>query len=54
MRRVSRDYFGVLGIPIVKGRIPDSDIAPREIVVNEAAARAFWECMSMAPATFSR
>jgi putative ABC transport system permease protein len=42
MRRVSRDYFGVLAIPIVKGRIPDSDTEPREIVVNEAAARALW------------
>jgi putative ABC transport system permease protein len=42
MRRVSRDYFGVLGIPIVKGRIPDSDTESRELVVNEAAARALW------------
>ena len=42
MRRVSRDYFGVLGIRIVKGRIPDSDTESREIVVNEAAARALW------------
>ena len=42
MRRVSRDYFGVLGIPIVKGRIPEGDIESRELVVNEAAARALW------------
>ena len=42
MRRVSRNYFGVLGIPIVKGRIPDSDVESRELVVNEAAARALW------------
>ena len=42
MRRVARDYFGVLGIPIVKGRIPDSDIESRELVVNEAAARVLW------------
>jgi hypothetical protein len=42
MRRVSRDYYGVLGIPIVKGRIPDRDTESREIVVNEAAARSLW------------
>ena len=42
MRRVSRDYFGVLGIPIVQGRIPNSDTESRELVVNEAAARALW------------
>ena len=42
MRRVSRDYFGVLGISIVEGRIPDSDVESREIVVNESAARVLW------------
>ena len=41
-RRVSRDYFGVLGIPIVSGRIPHSDVESRELVVNEAAARVLW------------
>jgi predicted permease len=42
IRRVSREYFGVLGIPILKGRIPDNDTESRELVVNEAAARALW------------
>ena len=42
MRGVSRNYFGVLGIPIVKGRIPDSDVESRELVVNESAARVLW------------
>ena len=42
MRRVSRDYFGVLGIAIVKGRVPDRDIDSRELVVNESAARVLW------------
>jgi hypothetical protein len=41
MRGVSRDYFGVLGMPIVKGRIPDRDVEWRELVVNEAA-HALW------------
>ncbi len=43
MRRVSRDYFSILDIPIVKGRIPDSDAESREVVVNESAARVLWE-----------
>ena len=42
MRRVSRDYFSVLDIPIVEGRVPDRDTESRELVVNEAAARALW------------
>jgi predicted permease len=42
MRRVSRNYFATLGMPIVKGRIPGSDIDSRELVVNESAARALW------------
>jgi hypothetical protein len=42
MRHVSRDYFSVLDIPIVKGRVPDRDTESRELVVNEAAARALW------------
>lgn len=42
MRRVSREYFGVLRIPLVKGRIPDSDRESRELVLNETAARALW------------
>ena len=42
MRRVARDYFSVLAIPIVKGHTPDNDVASREIVVNESAARMLW------------
>jgi predicted permease len=42
MRGVSRNYFDVLGIPIVRGRIPDSEVESRELVVNESAARVLW------------
>ena len=42
LRGVSRNYFRVLGIPIVRGRIPASDADPRELVVSEAAARELW------------
>jgi putative ABC transport system permease protein len=41
-RDVSRDYFGVLGIAIVKGRLPEDEFASREVVVNESAARMLW------------
>jgi putative ABC transport system permease protein len=40
-RSVSRRYFEVLGIPMLRGRTFASD-AVGEIVVNEAFARAFW------------
>jgi predicted permease len=42
LRGVSRNYFRVLGIPIVRGRIPASDADTRELVVSEAAARELW------------
>jgi predicted permease len=41
-RPVSRNYFQVLGLPIVKGRPPQSDTDPREIVVSESTARMVW------------
>jgi predicted permease len=42
LRRVSRNYFGTLGIPLVQGRAPDSDVVLDEVVVNESAAGTFW------------
>ncbi len=42
MRSVSRNYFTVLTIPIVKGNVPANDTPSRELVVNEAAARMLW------------
>ena len=42
LRPVSRNYFGVLGIPIVQGRLPTSDTSSYELVVSEATARALW------------
>jgi len=41
----SPDYFTALGIPIVRGRNftgADREGQPRVVLVNEAAARAFW------------
>jgi putative ABC transport system permease protein len=42
LRPVSRNYFAVLNIAIVRGRAPASDTDSRELVVNEAAARVLW------------
>ncbi|MEX2272779.1 MAG: ADOP family duplicated permease [Vicinamibacterales bacterium] len=39
---VSRDYFNVLGVPIVAGRVASRDDDEREIVINESAARMLW------------
>lgn len=42
---VSRGYFETMGIPLVAGRTfspSDHAEAPEAVVVNEAAARAFW------------
>lgn len=41
-RDVSREYFAVLGIRITKGRLPDSDVDSRQLVISEAAARLLW------------
>jgi putative ABC transport system permease protein len=41
-RRVSRGYFGVLGIPLVKGRSFQTD-AVSEVVVNEAFVRTYFQ-----------
>ena len=40
-RSVSRDYFGLLGIPLVQGRMFASD-AIGEVIVNETFARVYW------------
>jgi hypothetical protein len=42
MRRVSRNYFAVLDIPVMKGHIPEDDTESRELVLNETAARTLW------------
>ena len=42
---VSPEYFGVLGIPIVSGRMftrADLDRGARTVIVTEATARRFW------------
>jgi len=42
---VSRDYFATMGIPVLAGRtftLEDRADAPPVIVVNQAAARAYW------------
>lgn len=43
--RVSREYFAVLGIPLLRGRLPRPAIdsgAPLEMVVNQTLARSLW------------
>jgi predicted permease len=42
---VTPDYFHLLGIPLLRGRLfkdSDDDQAPRVAVVNEAFARTYW------------
>jgi hypothetical protein len=41
-RPVTRNYFSILGIPIIKGRIFGRDDDPHEIVLSESAARMLW------------
>lgn len=43
--RVSPDYFGALGVPILEGRsftAADTPQAPAVVIVNETMARRFW------------
>jgi predicted permease len=42
---VSPDYFHILGIPLLRGRLfneSDTDNTPQVAVINEAFARTFW------------
>ena len=42
---VTPDYFHLLGIPLLRGRLfndSDNDQAPRVAVINEAFARTYW------------
>ena len=42
---VTPNYFHLLGIPLLRGRLPnelDTDRTPQVAVVNEAFARAYW------------
>ena len=44
-REVEGDYFGALGIPLVRGRLPaasDDSQAPRVVVINQAMAKRYW------------
>lgn len=43
--RVTRQYFSVLGMPLLRGRVFnefDTDTTPQVAVVNEAFARTYW------------
>jgi putative ABC transport system permease protein len=45
VREVVGDYFGTLGVPLVRGRVlgaGDVEGAPRVVVVNQEMARRFW------------
>lgn len=42
---VAGDYFGTLGVPLVKGRALDThddDTHPRVVVINQTMARTYW------------
>ena len=44
-REIEGDYFGAMGIPLVRGRLPsagDDGQAPRVVVVNGAMAKRYW------------
>jgi putative ABC transport system permease protein len=44
-RMVSADYFETVGVPVVRGRVPDARdaaTAPPVLVINEAGARLFF------------
>ena len=46
VRRVSASYFSTVGVPLVRGRLirdGDDDMAAPVVLVNEAAARRFFE-----------
>jgi putative ABC transport system permease protein len=46
VRRVTPGYFATMGVPLVRGRLlrdADSTSAPAVLMVNEAAARRFFE-----------
>src|SRR4029077_4076466 len=43
--RVTREYFQLVGIPLLRGRLFnefDTDAAPQVAVVNQAFARTYW------------
>jgi putative ABC transport system permease protein len=43
---VTPDYFHLLGIPLLRGRLfndSDDDKAPQVAIINEAFARAYWQ-----------
>jgi predicted permease len=42
LRPVSRNYFAILSIPIVQGRVPASNTSSHELVVSEATVRTLW------------
>jgi predicted permease len=54
---VTPDYFHLLGIPLLRGRLfndSDTDKAPQVAVVNEAFARTYWPDQSPLSKRFKR
>jgi putative ABC transport system permease protein len=44
-RRISPDYFRVLGVPLLNGRLfaeTDNEAAPSVVIINQALARKYW------------
>jgi predicted permease len=42
MNVVSSNFFEVVGIPLLRGRVLDASPGSREVVINEALARRYW------------
>jgi predicted permease len=43
VRAVAPNYFDVLGVPLLAGRMPEPDSSVRELVVNRKAAELIWK-----------
>ena len=55
-RRIGGDYFGLMEMPVVRGRAfaaTDRPDAPRVAVVNESFARRYWPGSEAVGRTFT-